>query len=114
MTEIPARDCENATSFTSYRKVPPPANRYDFLSIVLVLPVGRDGKVHGHSGFLCIPSRFLVGRNETSCKITGDRDFALVYYVDWFLLRLRKLVASFKPNCRKCRRGDRMGGVFLL
>jgi hypothetical protein len=23
----------------------------------------------------------------SSCKITGDRDFVLVYYVDWFLFR---------------------------
>jgi hypothetical protein len=32
-------------------------------------------------GVLDIPSRFLVGRNESSCKITGDHDFALNYYV---------------------------------
>jgi hypothetical protein len=66
-----------------------------------LVPVG-DVRVVGHycslywerrkricySGFLYIPNRFLVGRNETSSKITGDHDFALDYYVDSFLLGL--------------------------
>jgi hypothetical protein len=56
----------------------------------IILPLVRNGKVYGHSGFLYIPSRFLVpviGRHEISYKITEDRDFALVYYVVWFLSR---------------------------
>jgi hypothetical protein len=56
----------------------------------IVLPVESDLKEYGSNGKVYKPCRFpvRVGRNETSSKITGDRDFALVYYVDWFLLRL--------------------------
>jgi hypothetical protein len=53
-------------------------------------PLGRDGKAekYSHSAFLYIPIRFLVGRNETSSTIMGDRAFALGYYVDWLFLSL--------------------------
>jgi hypothetical protein len=33
MTEIRARDCENATSFTAYKKVLLPKNGHDLASI---------------------------------------------------------------------------------
>jgi hypothetical protein len=58
------------------------------VDIELLFSLLGEKEKYGHSGVLYIPSRFVVERNETSSKITGDRDFALVYYLDWFLSRL--------------------------
>jgi hypothetical protein len=71
---------------------------YALLRVIIVLPIGTTEKYCIYSsGFFYIPIRFLVGRNETSCKVTGDHDFALDYYVESFLLGLN---LSHHPNAR--------------